>query len=218
MKMSENQKNYEPLVIPIDKPFKQLSKTEAKSYFEWFISHVGERSDYIRQKVSNGLGISVDELNFSMESLIPIWKWFLQIAELSKTPKDVLKKIRRELKANKEPDEFIEGMIREHRIELSVFSRYVIRDIGMYVGKMFVTNFPTLRWDYHINTKQDSFANMPQVFGFVDTAYTPPFETQFEPIHFTEMQASNLFDGTQNQKDLYNICQRWAQWVPKETT
>ena len=80
---------------------------------------------------------------------------------------------------------------------------------------MFVTNFQTLRWDYHTDTKKDSFANMPQIFGFVDFNYTPPFECQFEPIHFTEMQASNLLDHTQNENDLYDICMRWVQWIPK---
>lgn len=44
----------------------------------------------------------------------------------------------------------------------------------MYIGKMFVTNHSTLRWDYHTDKKKDSFANIPQVFGFVNTAYYPP--------------------------------------------
>ena len=118
----------------------------------------------------------IGSLDFSIESLIFIWRWFLKIAELKRIPKAVLNDIRKELKANGEPKEFIEDMVREHSVELSAFSRYVIRDIGMYVGKMFVTNFRTLRWDYHTDTKKDSFANMPQIFGFVDTTYNPPFE------------------------------------------
>lgn len=215
MKISENQKKYIPLIIPVDKPFEELNKAEAKVYFDWFISHVDERSEYIRQKVSEGLNIPIGSLDFSIESLIFIWRWFLKIAELKRTPKAVLNDIRKELKANGEPKEFIEDMVREHSIELNVFSRYVIRDIGMYVGKMFVTNFQTLRWDYHTDTKKDSFANMPQIFGFVDLNYNPPFEEQFEPIHYTEMQASNLFDNSQNENDLYNMCMRWVQWIPK---
>lgn len=215
MKISESQKEYRPLIIPIDKPFEELNKAEAKMYFDWFISHVDERSEYIRQKVSGGLDMPIELLDYSLESLIFIWRWFLKIVELQKTPKTVLNEIRRELKANGEPKEFIEDMVREHSVELSIFSRYVIRDIGMYVGKMFVTNFQTLRWDYHTDTKKDSFANIPQIFGFVDTSYTPPFEEQFEPIHYSEMQASNLFDNSQDENDLYNICMRWVQWVPK---
>ncbi|MBC5787508.1 hypothetical protein [Clostridium facile] len=214
MKISENQKNYIPLIIPIDKPYEKLSPSEAKSYFDWFVDHIDERSEYIKQKVSKDLNIPIETLNFSMESLIYIWRWFLKVAELTKTPKNVLKELQKEMKANGEPDEFIEDMVREHSLELSIFSHYVIRDIGMYVGKMFITNFCTLRWDYHTNIEQDSFANIPQIFGFVDSTYNPPFEMQFDPIHFTEMQASNLFDNTQNENDLYNVCKLWTQWIP----
>lgn len=216
MKMSEEQRNYIPLIMPIDKPFEEFSKTEAREYFNWFISHVDERSEYIKKKVSNGLNMPMDSLDFSAESLIYIWRWFLKIAELKKVPKSVLNSIRKELKANGEPKEFIKDMLRENSVELSIFSRYVIRDIAMYVGKMFITNFHVLRWDYHTNTKRDSFANMPQIFGFVDSNYNPPFEPQFEPIHFIEMEASNLLDHTQNEEDLYNMYMRWVQWIPKE--
>lgn len=60
-------KKYIPLIIPLDKPFEQLSKTEAKAYFDWFISHVDERSEYIRKKISEGLNMSIESLDFSME-------------------------------------------------------------------------------------------------------------------------------------------------------
>lgn len=215
MKISKNKKEYIPLIVPINKPFKELNKNEAKSYFDWFISHVDERSEYVRKKVSNYLHLPVEKMDFSLKSLIYVWRWFLKIVELEKTPKNVLNQIRNELKTNNEPEEFIKDMLREHSVKLSTFSEYVIRDIGMYVGKMFVTNFSALRWDYHTDIKRDSFANMPQIFGFINTSYIPPFEEQFEPIHYTEMQASNIFDNTQNEEDLYNLCLLWTQWIPK---
>ena len=187
MRMSKNQKNYIPLIFPDDKSFKEMNKAEAQAYFDWFTSHVDERSEYLRKKVSEGLKIPMESLDFSMESLILIWRWFLENAELQKTPKSVLRDLRKELKANGQPEEFIEYMIREHSAELSIFSRYVIIDIGMYVGKMFVTNFQTLRWDYYTDNKRDSFFNRPQIFGFVNFNYDPPFKQRFDPIHFAEM-------------------------------
>ena len=70
-----------------------------------------ERSDYLRQKVSEGLNIPIESLDFSIESLIFIWRWFLKIVELKKTPRSVLRGLRKELKANGEPKEFIKDMI-----------------------------------------------------------------------------------------------------------
>lgn len=214
MKISNAQKNYIPLLIPIDKPFIKLTPEEAKEYFDWFIMHVDERSEYLKQKVAENLRLDTNKIDFSLDSLIYIWRWFLSVAELNKTPKVILDKIKDLLNKNGKPKEFIEDMLQENKMELSVFSHYVIRDIGMYVGKMFVTNFQSLRWDYHTDIEKDSFANMPQIFGFIDNTYTPPFEEQFEPIHYTEMQASNLFDNTANEKDLYNMCIQWTRRIP----
>ena len=45
MKISNAQKNYIPLLIPIDKPFIKLTPEEAKEYFDWFIMHVGRIND-----------------------------------------------------------------------------------------------------------------------------------------------------------------------------
>ena len=217
MRMSKNQKNYIPLIFPDDKSFKEMSKTEAQAYFDWYISHVDERSEYLRKKVSEGLKIPMESLDFSMESLIPIWRWFLENAELQKTPKAVLRGIRKELKASGEPKEFIEDMLRENSVELSTFSRYVMLDIGMYVGKMFVTNFQTLKWNYHTDIHRDSFFNRPQIFGFVNLNYNPPFKQRLDPILCIEMVASNLLDNTQNEKDLYNMCMRWYSRIPEVT-
>ena len=213
--MQNRKNNYFPLVIPINKPFDKLTKDEAKDYFEWFVSHVDERANYIRQLASEDLCIPIDILDYSPESLIVLWRWFLNVAEISKTPSKVLKSIRQELKANNEPKEFIEDMIREHRAELSIFTKYLIRDIGMYVGKTLIMNNESLRWDYHTNTKKDSFANIPQLFGVFHTDYNPPFEMLFDPLHFTEMQASNLLYDTQNEDDLYNVYKRWEKWIPQ---
>ena len=214
MRLSKYQKKYEPLLIPVEKPLSKLSRAEAKVYFNWYVDHIDERSEYIRHKVSSDLKISIELLDFSVESLVFIWRWFLKVAEIKRTPKSVLGKIREELKRNGESEEFTSDIISYNGMELSVFTRYVIRDIGMYVGKMFVTNYPTLRWDYH-TTKKDSFTNIPQIFGFVNTTYDPPFEERFDPIFYTEMIASNLLDKTQSENDLYNLCVNWIQHVPK---
>lgn len=214
--MSENQRNYIPLIIPINKPFAKLNKKEAKMYFDWFVSHVDERSEYIRQKVSEGLNISIESLDYSADSLVLIWRWFLKIVELNKTPKAVLKNVKKNLEANGEGKEYIDYVLHANSVELSFFSRYVIRDIAMYVGKMFVINFSSLRWDYYTNRKKDAFVNTPQVFGFVYMHNDSPFEMQWEPIRYTEMEASRLFDNTQSEKDLYNMYMRWCKWIPND--
>ena len=40
MKMSENQKSYQPFLVSIGEPLEELRRAEVKSYFEWFLIHV----------------------------------------------------------------------------------------------------------------------------------------------------------------------------------
>lgn len=84
MKLSKRQKNYLSLVPPPNKPFADMSEEEAQDYFDWFISHIDERADYLRSTVSNRLGIPIENLDYSLGSMKPIWKWFLQVAEVDK--------------------------------------------------------------------------------------------------------------------------------------
>ncbi len=206
--------NYIPLLLPLDKPFEKLNKKEAKQYFDWFVSHIDDRAEYLREKVSEGLSISPSTVQYSIDSFIPVWQWFMKSAIIQTTSKLRLIQLRNELKKQHEPKEFIDDMVRANSKELSLISLYMLRDIGMFVGKVFIYNYPVLKWGYHTNTKQDSFANIPQVFGFINTSYNPPFEMQFDPIHYAEMSASNLLDGTASSSDLYNDCLRWIKWIP----
>lgn len=137
MEMSENQKNYIPLIAPLKKSIQELSKRESREYFEWFVSHIDERADYLKEKVSNGLNIPIESLDFSLESLKAIWEWFLSVAEVSKTSKDDLKRLERSLTGH--PQSFIDSILEQSKERLNVFTEYVLRDVGMYVAKMFTS-------------------------------------------------------------------------------
>ncbi len=216
MKISEKQINYEPLIIPLNKSFMDLSKKESQEYFDWFISHIDERAEYLRQKVSNGLGISIELLDYSLNSLKPIWKWFLQVAEISKTSKKDLKQLEKSLTGQQQS--FIKHMVEQSKEELSVFTEYVLRDIGMYLAKIFILNYPILEWTIKRTPKTYVHVNVPLIIGFVDDNkdYPKPFHPDLEPIDLARTPAMNLFSKTQQDDDLYDVCKKWTQWIPKE--
>jgi len=215
MKFTDNMRNYLPLPVPIDKPFADLSKKEAKDYFAWFVSHLDERCGYLRGKVSSGLGIPANRVDYSLDSLKLVWKWFLQVAEVSKTPKDVLRALEKSMAG--QPKSFIEHMIKQSSEELSVFTEYVLRDIGMYIGKLFLTNYPCLRWTIKHTPKSYVHVNVPLIVGFVDDdeSYPEPFHPEMEPIDLARTPAMNLFAKTQKEDDLFDWCMKWVQWIPE---
>lgn len=212
LKMSKNQKNYSPLIIPIDKAFCELSEREAQEYFEWFLDHIDERSEYLRSKVAERLNISIETINYSFESLKLIWKWFLLVAEVSKTPNPILKKLEKSLRGS--PRSFVDHMLEQSKEELSVFTEYVLRDIGMYLGKVFISNYPILKWTYRVSPRSDVHCNLPLIVGFIDNSYSKPFHPELEPIDLARTPAMNLFDNTQKESDLFEWCKKWEKWVP----
>ena len=121
-----------------------MTKKEADAYSEWFLSKIDERSEYLREIVSEGLRIDIKQLDFTLDSTLLIWKWFLKEAKLDKTPENELDKIRKGLLG--QPQSFIDQMVEMARVELSIRTEYILRDIGMYIGKMFISNYENLKW------------------------------------------------------------------------
>jgi hypothetical protein len=215
MKISRKMKEYLPLPIPLDKPFCELNEREAREYFDWFLAHIDERADYLREKVSAGLGIPIERLDFSVESAKPIWRWFLSVAELSYTPKSMLKRI--EGAPEGQPRSFIDHFLEQSQRELSLFTEYVLRDVGMYVAKMFVSHHKTLYWTQKHTPKNYVSVNEPLIMGFIDDnpSYPKPFSPALEPIDFARTPAMRLFSNTQNENDLYDLCKKWEALIPE---
>lgn len=215
MKFTESMKEYKPLIPPIDKPFIDMSKAEAQAYFDWYISHVDERAEYLKTKVAEKLQIPLNKLDYSLESLKLIWKWFLGVAEISRISKKEIQHLKKSLKDY--PQSFIDSMIGDSHEGLSIFTQFVLRDIGMYVGKVFTTNYPSIKWTFKTTPKNYISVNEPLLVGFVDSnpSYPKPFYPDLEPIGFAEGCAVKLISKTEHENDLYDICNKWIQWIPK---
>lgn len=196
--------NYDILVPPLNKPFKNFTQKEAENYFTWYKSQLIPRIEYL-QKYS---GV---DLNYSVDSLNNIWEWFLEIAEIEKTPKVKIKEVRDRLKNH--PKEIIEDILDEQSKQFSLETEYIIRDIAMYFGEVYVRNNSSITWGYHTDTKVDSFANMPLLVGFEDRDFVPPFKAHFEPVFMIHGVACNLFDGDQSKEDLLVLYNKWQRMV-----
>ena len=214
MKLFKRTTEYEPLIIQADKPFQEMTKKEADAYYEWFLSKIDERSDYLRGIVSEALNVRIEQLDFTLDSTLLIWKWFLKEAKLAKTPESELDKIRKGLLG--QPQSFIDHMVEMARVELSIRTEYILRDIGMYIGKMFVSNYESLKWTIRYKPKSYIYVNVPIIVGFVDDkpGYPKPFHPDLEPIDLARTPAMKIFDGTQKENDLYERCREWMSIIP----
>ena len=205
--------NYKFCIPPLNKPFHKLSHKETESFFQWHLSHLHERIDYLSSVVSCQLKIPREELDLSPHSLILVWSWFLSVAEIERTPTARLIELEKQYSAHSE--QFKRYLLDQSSDQFSLETEFILKDIGMYLGEVFVKNEPNIYWSYYEKPKSDFFVNMPVLLGFEDSKYIPPFKMEFEPVHMAKVQAANIWDGSQKKEDLYNLYTLWSTlYVP----
>jgi hypothetical protein len=203
-----NDIEYKLLVSPFGLNHSSLTPKQAREHFEWFISKIPERVEYLTNRCAKDLNITVGELNLSPCSLTLIWKWFLMTARTEKTPENAI--IEMENNFGHLGESFI------NREQFTVATQFILRDIGMYLGEVFTKNCTGITWNYYTAPKRDIFVNQPQLFGFIDASCIPPFKLTFQPIHMVEVQATNVFDKTQQESDLHDLFTKWSKFVVSE--
>lgn len=74
---------YPTIEVPFEfTPFSVMSKTEAEEYYEWFLSIIPQRIELLQENVE--LSGSHVQLDFSQDSLISLWEWFIPRIEQKK--------------------------------------------------------------------------------------------------------------------------------------
>lgn len=197
----------------------EFTKKEASQYYEWFVSNVDERANYLRDFISEKQNIEPSKLDFSPDSLILVWKWFLSVVSVERISEEELTAVKRIYAGVPQP--MFDELVKERSLRLNVTAEYVLRDIGMYVSKMFIDNYSGLTWKLKLKPKSDVHANLPVIVGFIDDnpAYEKPYYPELEPVDLARTPALKLirkpFEAPQND-DLLNWCNMWIGWIPKE--
>lgn len=180
---------YEICIPPINKPVSSMNSRETKEYFDWFIEKIPERIQYLSEKIADDCKIKINLTDFTPESLVVIWRWFLDKAQTEKTDSNVLR--------------------------LDMQTEYIVRDIGMFMGEFFNVRHAGIHWSYYKTPKADIFVNKPVLIGFKDNCVSPPFDAVFEPVHMVRVQATKIVLNKQNENDLLNLYNIWSEKIVK---
>ncbi len=197
---------YDLCVPPQGLDYYGMSKTEAQANFEWFLKVIPERADYLSKRCAEDMKLPLDTFDFSLESLIPIWEWFIKTAKVEK-------KRKKEISAMKRAYGYL-GKSFMNDETFSVATQFILRDIGMYVGKVFTDHYDNIKWELLTKPKNDFFFNHPVLVGFVMEQYDPPFHDSMDPIHMVEVQAARILSNRSTSLDLYKIMKQWTAYVP----
>ncbi len=199
---------YDLLVSPFGYDYYNMTKKQAAMNFEWFLAVIPQRMEYFRNRCAADLHIPVDLLDFSPQSLKLVWRWFLQTARMEKTPKDTLEKMEEGAKVF--GDSFI------NKMQFTVVTQFIMKDIAMYVGQSFVSNYSRLHWSYYTKPKNEISAKQPIIAGFYIKDSLAEGDMTVNPLFIVEGAATNFYSQSQSETDIYDDFMRYLRWIPKQ--
>lgn len=203
---------YSVLEPPFSLNYYDWTKEQAKEYKDWFIKNMYERAEYVME-VSCTSSLLNDTIHCtdisSPNNLITVWKWFRKVVRYEPRPQQEIEAWRTRFGDI--------GVSTISKVQLTVLSEFIVRDIGMLMSVILTENYSHLYWDIIKRPKNHIYINRPVIKGFIDDnpKYPKPFAASFEPVHMVGVQASKILRGKSTDTDLFDIYKLWVSWIPK---
>ncbi|MBG9819595.1 MULTISPECIES: hypothetical protein [Bacillus] len=177
--------------------FETLSKKETKILFDWFVNQIPLRIEVLKN-VTNG---EVD-FNFTPESLIDIYSWFLSQVEIYELSEEEIGKELEELRQY--PDFIYEDekkSLLANPIEIAKVDYAIAMDIGIYYAEVIRRNHPQVEWTYFTKPKTYAYLNKPILhFEEGDSIYY-----EREPIDLMFILNQRIKKGEVTERTLYEM-------------
>ncbi|WP_339298305.1 hypothetical protein MKY92_27515 [Paenibacillus sp. FSL R5-0623] len=134
-----------------------MSRTEAKEYYEWFLSIIPRRIELLQEYVE--LSGSHVQLDFSQDSLISLWEWFIPRIEQKKM---TIEEINEEL--DLVPD-WMRPEVEQNVLKFSRDTEIQIIDIGIYFSSVLLHSSNKLKWVVINKPRNHVDVNQPLLAG-----------------------------------------------------
>lgn len=143
--------------LPIDYDFLSKTKKELKLYRQWFEDNKEIRLNELINFVKSTKGYEEWNANYSPNSLKKLGEWLEENVETEKLSEEEYEHKR------KITPEYIE--ISDW--DLTIKTRSILIDIGIYFGEVFIKNNPNLKWEqYFSRIKNDNDNGHMVIKGF----------------------------------------------------
>ncbi|WP_156916221.1 hypothetical protein [Methanolobus tindarius] len=194
----------EKITPPFERPtFREMSKKEAQKYFDWYMSVLPDRIDILMDFFERTGGGTKSELDYTPESLIKLWKWFIPHVELvEKSPEE----LEREVQAS---PEWLKEEIKNDTHRVNTVTLAIAMDIAMYYGEVFVKNFQSVKWGFITKPKTHVNVNKPVLLGFKEGKY----DAQMDVMRTVHILSQKVIEGNKTHELLYSNYNIWTQDV-----
>jgi hypothetical protein len=148
--------SYAIIKPPFPLRFRELSKAQLKSYYQWFMSVLPGRIQGLETEVRQAAGHPEWRSDCSPDSLRALGEWFAgQVQVRPRTEQEI-----EEIRANLVFPVEVEG------VELTSRTFSIVMDLGMYFSQVVLKSLPGTKWDQPLGTKSFVDYGQPVLTGF----------------------------------------------------
>jgi hypothetical protein len=172
---------------PFTLDFPKMSKKELRAYAVWFHAVSDERISELSKVITSTIGFENWVADLKPPSLDRLGEWYATQVEAR-------------IRTTEEMKYWTEGQklsIEVKNKELTNKTFSMALDIGFYLGRVFISEFPNLRWSQSFGSKNFIDYGQPILLGFGSVP--------LNPVRLVVVLARGLVDGTQSGKGLREI-------------
>ena len=149
---------YELMIPPFEYDnFEDFNKNQTEEYFQWYVNQINHRMEVLNNwLIYEGEAI---ELDYSPESLIPLWGWY---------EKHIILENKTEGELEQERAKYPEWMRDEiSTTKISIETLKFAADIAIYFAETIIkNNLGKVYWGYFTKPKNRMSVNQPVILGF----------------------------------------------------
>ncbi|RXZ79766.1 hypothetical protein EBB07_21270 [Paenibacillaceae bacterium] len=181
-------------------PFEIMKKREADQYLNWFVSIQSERIERLAYYYEHTNGGKKHDLDFTQNSLINLWDWFVpRIEHVKKTWEELNEEMQN-------APEWLRDEITKDEFRFNKETEAIIIDLGLYFGAVFCQSFRQLKWDVIYKPRNFIDVNQPVIIGFKNNI-------SLNPIRIINNCAIKSTEEKFNNKILFDVFQVWTDYL-----
>jgi len=190
---------------------------KARDFFLWHQGVLQERIHYLLDFCAKATGVSCEGLYTFPDGILPLWRWFLQVAKVTSLSSEEKKRMYEKLApqmAGHPPQvilDVISGLIPDKVMTRE--TEALLWDISMYVGDGFTRLSPKLQWELYRDHRSEVSYNHPVVRGFTPSGTVPGTRLWIQPISLVRFVALDHVDGVGTEHDLWDAVLKWIQEI-----
>ena len=183
-------------ILLFSQDFREKDKKELKIYEVWFNENKDKCLLELEYLVQRTLGYEDWQMDYSKESLMGLGKWLKTNVKIQQLSEEDYAKVRATVPDYIDIDDWT----------LTLETRTILLDAGIYFGEVFIHNYKNLYWKQHFSSAKNRDINHGNMVISLKKG-------DLNPIRIMFTMGSLLSKGKKDDKALVNIYEVWEEYL-----